>query len=78
MTDEPQARTLLKRLKQAHAAPRCGARTRRGGSCAGPAMRNGRLPMHGGASTGPRTPEERSSPGQLEAWRLFCGSYGRA
>src|ERR1035438_762251 len=38
-------------------APRCGARTRRGTPCEGPAMRNGRCRMHGGASTGPRTPE---------------------
>jgi len=43
-------------------APRCGARTRQGTPCRGPAMRNGRCRMHGGASTGPRTPEglERS------------------
>jgi hypothetical protein len=43
-------------------APRCGARTRRGTPCKGPAMRNGRCRMHGGASTGPRTAEglERS------------------
>ena len=39
------------------AAPRCGARTRRGRACQGPAMPNGRCRMHGGASTGPRTPE---------------------
>ncbi|MEX1206632.1 MAG: HGGxSTG domain-containing protein [Dongiaceae bacterium] len=38
------------------AAPRCGARTRLGHGCRGPAMRNGRCRMHGGASTGPRTP----------------------
>src|ERR1039458_6235724 len=38
-------------------APRCGARTRRGTACQAPAMRNGRCRMHGGASTGPRTPE---------------------
>src|SRR5438552_2768228 len=37
--------------------PRCGAKTRDGTSCLGPAMRNGRCRMHGGASTGPRTPE---------------------
>lgn len=36
--------------------PRCGARTRRGTSCLGPAMKNGRCRMHGGCSTGPRTP----------------------
>jgi hypothetical protein len=38
-------------------APRCGARTRVGAPCKGPAMLNGRCRMHGGASTGPRTPE---------------------
>src|ERR1019366_4220416 len=38
-------------------APRCGAKTRRGTSCLSPAMPNGRCRMHGGASTGPRTPE---------------------
>ena len=36
-------------------APRCGARTRRITFCKGPAMRNGRCRMHGGASTGPKT-----------------------
>ena len=38
-------------------AARCGARTRGGGACQGPAMSNGRCRMHGGASTGPRTAE---------------------
>ena len=38
-------------------APRCGAKTRRGTPCQSPAMQNGRCRMHGGASTGPRTPE---------------------
>lgn len=39
-------------------APRvCGARTRAGHPCRGPAMPNGRCRMHGGPSTGPRTPE---------------------
>lgn len=38
-------------------APRCGAKTRRGKKCQAPAMRNGRCRMHGGSSTGPRTPE---------------------
>jgi hypothetical protein len=41
----------------AHASPRCGARTRSHAPCKGPAMANGRCRMHGGASTGPRTPE---------------------
>src|SRR5262245_23846077 len=48
---------------------RCGAKTRQGRPktrhhprCLNPAMRNGRCRMHGGKSTGPRTPEglERS------------------
>src|SRR4029077_19840501 len=38
-------------------APRCGAKTRLGKKCGAPAMRNGRCRMHGGKSTGPRTPE---------------------
>jgi len=37
--------------------PRCGARTRQGKPCQSPAMPNGRCRMHGGKSTGPRTPE---------------------
>ncbi len=36
-------------------APRCGARTRAGGSCCQPAMPNGRCRLHGGKSTGART-----------------------
>lgn len=40
----------------------CGAKTRQGGSCQQPSMPNGRCRLHGGKSTGPRTPEglERS------------------
>ena len=38
-------------------APRCGAKTRSGTLCKSPAMANGRCRMHGGKSTGPRTPE---------------------
>ena len=43
-------------------APRCGAKTRKGTPCKAPAMANDRCRMHGGKSTGPRTPEglERS------------------
>jgi hypothetical protein len=47
----------------AHAEPvRCGAKTRAGHPCGRYAMVNGRCRMHGGLSTGPRTPEglERS------------------
>jgi hypothetical protein len=38
--------------RRMHASPRCGAKTRGGGSCNSPAMPNGRCRMHGGASTG--------------------------
>jgi hypothetical protein len=37
--------------------PSCGARTRSGAPCKGVAMANGRCRMHGGPSTGPKTPE---------------------
>lgn len=38
-------------------ARRCGARNRRGTPCQCPAMANGRCRLHGGLSTGPKTPE---------------------
>jgi len=38
-------------------APRCGAKTRKGTPCQAPAMKNGRCRLHGGKSTGPKTPE---------------------
>ncbi len=42
-------------------APRCGARTRAGGSCAGPAVRGrARCRLHGGKSTGPKTPDGKA------------------
>ena len=61
MKDEPHTRILCERLVLANALPRCGAR-RDGEPCRGAAMANGRCRMHGGPSTGPRTPEglERS------------------
>ena len=43
-----------------NAAPRCGAKTRLGCPCKGPAMANGKCRMHGGASTGPKTAEGRA------------------
>ncbi|HIA03093.1 MAG TPA: hypothetical protein EYN66_14505 [Myxococcales bacterium] len=46
-----------------HANPdRCGAKTRAGHPCGRYAMPNGRCRLHGGLSTGPKTPEglERS------------------
>ena len=40
---------------------RCGAKTRRGTPCHRPAnKRNGRCPLHGGASSGPRTEQGRA------------------
>jgi hypothetical protein len=57
MSNGALARMLRERLELANAAPRCGAKRRDGGSCRQPAMRNGRCRMHGGKSTGPRTPE---------------------
>jgi len=72
MSDEPLARerepiervrARLEALAMANAAPRCGARSKRTGKpCQGAAMPNGRCKLHGGKSTGPRTPEglERS------------------
>lgn len=48
--------------------PLCGAKTRKGSPCQAPAVwdkannrpRNGRCRMHGGLSTGPKTPEGRA------------------
>src|SRR5215467_1616964 len=64
MSDEPvvREREPIERVR-ANAAPRCGARSKRTGEpCRGAAMPNGRCKVHGGKSTGPRTPEglERS------------------
>ena len=52
------------------AAPRCGARTRAGGSCQQPAMPNGRCRLHGGKSTGARTAAGR------ERLRLIHTTHG--
>src|SRR5438128_10882132 len=58
-------------------APRCGAKTRSGKKCRAPAMRNPktglstRCRMHGGASTGPQTPEG------LERCRKAPWKHGR-
>ena len=54
-------------------APRCGARTRSGGCCRSPAMKNGRCRMHGGKSTGPRTEAGRA---RIRAARMLHGKYG--
>src|SRR5262249_8924067 len=70
MNNEPLERDSIERMRarmaaflQANGAPRCGARSKRTGKpCQGAAMPNGRCKLHGGKSTGPRTPEglERS------------------
>ncbi len=43
-------------------APKCGARTKRNNHqpCKAPAMKNGRCRLHGGKSTGPKTPEGKA------------------
>lgn len=53
----------------------CGARTRKGTPCKGPAMPNGRCRMHGGPSTGPRTPEGIE---RVRASRTIHGRYSQA
>jgi hypothetical protein len=58
-----RVRARLDALVKANAAPRCGTRSKRTGlPCRAAAMPNGRCKVHGGKSTGPRTPEglERS------------------
>ncbi len=62
--ENPETRTGPLRngnpLGNPNLAPRCGAKTHTGNPCQAPAMSNGRCRMHGGASTGPRTPEGRA------------------
>lgn len=59
MSGEPVA-SAPDPLAAARAAPRCGAKSKRTGKpCKAAAMRNGRCRMHGGKSTGPKTPEGR-------------------
>jgi hypothetical protein len=55
------------------AAPRCGAQTRAGQPCQGPAMSNGRCRMHGGLSTGPTSPEGLA---RIVAARTVHGGHG--
>ena len=56
-------------------APRCGAKTRAGLACQAPGMANGRCRIHGGASTGPRTPKGLAS---LAAAHTTGGTYAAA
>jgi hypothetical protein len=52
--------------------PQCEAKTRSGTPCKTPSMKNGRCRLHGGKSTGPRTPEGRARCGN---WKH--GRYSR-
>jgi hypothetical protein len=56
-------------------APRCGAKNRRGLACQQPGMTNGRCRLHGGKSTGARTPEGRQRIAQAN---LKHGYYAQA
>lgn len=66
----PKRRIEWRTMLSALSCPRCGARTRSGNPCKGPAMRNGRCRMHGGASTGPRTAEGLACA--AKAWTTHC------
>ncbi|MFM9841334.1 MAG: HGGxSTG domain-containing protein [Dongiaceae bacterium] len=55
-------------------APRCGARTRIGGCCRQPAMRNGRCRMQGGLSTGPRSAEGLARSRRARWKHGFCST----
>lgn len=72
---ENPMRKLRRTMEAAHAAPRCGARTRSGSACRQPGMPNGRCRMHGGASTGPRTAEGLE---RIRAARTIRGGFGAA
>ena len=58
-------------------APRCGARTRRGTACRGPAMKNGRCRTHAGSSTGAKTQDGHNSIAQARTRHGHYGEYGR-
>ena len=59
-----------------NASPRCGARARTTGCpCRAPAMANGRCRLHGGRSTGPRTPEGMA---RMIAAKTTHGKYAGA
>jgi hypothetical protein len=60
-------------MAHARAASRCGAKTRRGTNCEAPAIKGGRrCRLHGGLSTGPRTPEGRE---RIRQARTIHGFY---
>ena len=65
----------IKMNDQPHARRRCGAQTRKGSPCANWGMKNGRCRMHGGMSTGPKTPEGKERSRRAN-WKH--GQYSRA
>jgi hypothetical protein len=85
MTHTPQAARPCSPLRNGNRqgdwnnAPRCGARTRKGTPCQSAAMPNGRCRMHGGMSTGPRTPEgiERIRAARTKHGRYSAASIAR-
>lgn len=57
----------------------CGAHSRSTGSpCKAKALSNGRCRLHGGASTGPKTPEGRLAIGVATKERMFNGQLNSA
>ncbi len=57
----------------------CGAHARSTGSpCKAKALPNGRCRLHGGASTGPKTPEGRQAIGVATKKRMFNGQLNSA
>jgi hypothetical protein len=66
MSDKPKKAGFRGLPGDPSKAPRCGAKTRKGTPCRSPAMVNPqtgkriRCRMHGGACTGPRTPEGKA------------------
>jgi hypothetical protein len=77
-SEQPRDPYWARGLEAARSATRCGAKTRRGTICQGPAMPNGRCKTHGGKSPGaPRGPRNGnwrdgfySQEGQADRRRL--------
>jgi hypothetical protein len=73
MSKEPHRYLWLAGLEKANLAPRCGARRKSDGApCRKAAMANGRCNMHGGKSTGPRTPEGLARSRRASWKHGFC------